>query len=619
MSKRLFEEFSPVSKKAWQEKLVKDLKGRPYEKLIRLSAAGIAVAPLYAAEDLPPDSSATFPGDDDFRRGSSPLVHAAEPWQICQAAYFESVSEIMRYLEAQGDNLKALNIHFDSAIQNASSLSAVNSARAHDGLWVENWRDLLPIANWAKQSGQKILLACGKAGLDLLKSENAEIAALLPPSLNFQAFDWSDASNQSLVAAFLQKGNTQSAKLFAIDLGELELNAANGIQQIAFALGMAVELVSSLENAGLTAREVFSQISFRFPIGTEFLTEIAKIRALRSLWANVLEAYGIAVNEDFFQIHAFPAKSSETIADPQVNILRQTTAAMSAIFAGCNMIELPAYDHLYDGPNNLSLRIARNIHLVLREESDLGKVIDPVGGAYFVEHATDALAEEAWLEFQKIEGEGGWRKALQAGRIDKELTAQLEKRTSAIKTAQKVLLGTNMYPKAGEKLPTVKHTQSNDSRSGAPFEELRYRMQAHEAATGKSAKVMLFSYGNPAMRAARVNFSSNLFAAAGFECLENPNDQTLDHSIKAAIAEMPQIVVLCAADADYIEKAPEIFAALRKGLPDSQLILAGKPPEWESFLSAGLNAPIFAGMDRYEFLRNTMNALNIGKEAQNEA
>lgn len=643
MGNRLFEEFSPVSKNTWKEKLIKDLKGRPYEKLIQDSEAGIAIEPLYAREDLPNDVAASFPGRDDFRRGSSLLVHAAQAWELCQSLHFSSVDNIMAYLEGQNPAISSLRLNLDSTLRNALDNNIQNTSRyrQYDGLWISKWDELQPVFDWAKKHNSKIWLGLGEQGTEFIKSEFRHLfdgvsggISLNPVVLDRKYPDWiSDLAN------FLKRpGLHADAKLIEIDLAPWELRAAKGTSQIAYALAMAVELSSQLESQGIGAKEVFERISFRFAVGTEFLTEIAKIRAFRSLWSNVLRAYGLDLPGNFFHIQAVPALSSETVADPQVNLLRATTEAMSAIFAGCDLIELPAYDYLFSEPQNLPMRIARNIHLVLREESDLGRVIDPAGGAFFLENATDQLAESAWKEFQEIESQGGWYQCLETGIISAALEKEQIKREIDVQKAKKVILGTNLYPKEAEKLPQMHKTEAargeifyelqdldkrhkfanrlkGGKRSAADFEALRLRVQAEE----NLPTILLFGFGNPAMRAARLNFSRSLFAAAGLICEEINVSDNFEQSLSEAKARSAALIVICSSDDDYAQVCPELIPQLKSSFPNSLLVLAGRPPAWEEFQKLGLNDAIFGGMNRYEFLKNLLETLKIGKEAQNEA
>jgi methylmalonyl-CoA mutase len=350
------------------------------------------------------------------------------------------------------------------------------------------------------------------------------------------------------------------------------------------------------------------------------------LRAFRVLWSRVLEAWGLdAQNPAFTHLQAIPAISTETVADPHVNLLRHTTQAMAAIMGGCTLLSLPAYDAQFGGANVDAARTARNIQLVLREEAYLGKTMDAGGGAYFVESLTDELASKAWAIFQTIEAAGGWSHYSQQ-KLGPLLMEGKRKRLAAVRSGAKTLLGTNHFANEQETIATphaipaaglgISPPDESTDRLAAPFERVRLQLQAASSRQGGIQNALLFTLGDPVMRAARANFARNVLAAGGYICTENQHPTDLKAAVAVAKTLQPSVIVLCGADADYFEKGREWLDAIRNALPAATLILAGKPDGWEQLQASGIAEPIFAGMDRVAFLERLLEHVQQRKEVR---
>lgn len=354
-----------------------------------------------------------------------------------------------------------------------------------------------------------------------------------------------------------------------------------------------------------------------------------------------MSAWGIENQQDVGFAQAVPAISNESIADPHVNLLRHTTQAMAAAIGGCLMLSLPAYDRQFRDAGLDALRIARNIQLILRGESYFGNVTDVTGGAYFVEHLTDALAAKAWAIFQEIEAAGGWYKFVQQGKLGPMLAEGKRKRMNAVRTGAKTILGTNHFPNELENLHAadfsanetkpesallqrlqrfgaslgISNPSYDTSRLAAEFEAIRLKMQDYKTQHPGAQHALLLTIGDPLMRAARATFARNVLAAGGYVCSENQHPSDLQAAVASAQSLQPSIVVLCGADGDYLERGGEWLNAIRLALPNAILILAGKPEGWEKLKENGITEPIFAGMDRVAFLERLLEQVQMRKEA----
>ena len=206
----------------------------------------------------------------------------------------------------------------------------------------------------------------------------------------------------------------------------------------------------ALLERGLTIDEAAGQIMFGFSMGANFFLQIAKLRALRPLWAQIVEAFGGSQEAQRMHIHARPALFFKTVYDPYVNMLRNTTEIFSGVVGGVDSFESSPFDEPIRKGDEFSRRIARNVQIILQEEFGLLQPIDPAGGSWAVETLTKQMKEKIWAEFQVIEGKGGMLAALQEGYPQSEIAAILASRFKASETRKDRIVGNNMYPNMTE-------------------------------------------------------------------------------------------------------------------------------------------------------------------------
>jgi len=352
--------------------------------------------------------------------------------------------------------------------------------------------------------------------------------------------------------------------------------------------------------AGLTPENVAAKIKFNFGVGSNYFMEIAKFRAARLLWAQIVNAYlpaGSAKTVAGIQLHAYTTTWNLTTYDAHVNLLRTQTEAMSATIAGVDSLTVLPFDSTYETPDEFSERIARNQQLLLKEESHFDKIVDASAGSYYIENLTASLAQAAWSIFLTVEEKGGFLSALQAGYIQQEVNAANDKRHAALSSRREVLLGTNQYPHFNEKsLDKIKDGLSqnccqpqpnrgpvlNFDRGASAFESLRLATEK----SGKRPKVFMLTIGSLSMRLARAQFSSNFFACAGYEIIDNLGFATPEEGVQAARAAKADIIVLCSSDEEYAELAPKAFAALGAG--KEIMVVAGAPECMDDLKAIGI-------------------------------
>jgi methylmalonyl-CoA mutase len=651
MPDRLLDDFPPISKQAWLDKIVSDLKGKPYEKLVR-KTFGIAVPPVYTAEDLPEGVENSFPGQDDFRRGEVPIPKGSESWTVCQELSFDEWADVQTFLQGAGEDVDAVRIMISSYLRYYFSKThgTIGALRYFHGLILRDWREFEPVFAWANANGKEVWMEVGDAAVDFLDKLPLDPNILQKGGLDFNPMDYRregeiDGELQDqlfqIAAKALKKLHPESDfRLFEISMEQYELALAGPAQQIALVLAQAVALVAKLNDYGIAPEETFRRLSVRFFCGTQFFHEIAKVRAFRLLWSRVLEAWQLDPSDPrLTHVQATSGLSSQTIVDPHVNLLRHTTEVMAAVMGGCRLISLPAFDTLYTVPSQDSVRIARNIQLVLREESYLGRVMDPAGGAYFVESFTDAISEQAWGIFQTIEREGGWMTFVKNKGLQGLLDEEYRQQKISMELGAKPILGANVYANEREVLPEIRPTEFpyGESQVEAGMKDLKttlgidnrrmvmmrpalafesYRMLMQRLGEEHPAirKVLLLTFGDPALRAARANFSRSVLAAGGFICTENAHPDDLPASVEFAKKLKPRIIVLCGADTDYFQQGPEWLDALQAASPDALMILAGKPEGWETLKKNGLTEIVYAGINRIGFLGRIIKTLQMTLE-----
>jgi methylmalonyl-CoA mutase len=196
-------------------------------------------------------------------------------------------------------------------------------------------------------------------------------------------------------------------------------------------------------------KTIVKRFQFNLAVGSDFFTEIAKLRALRKLWALVLDQYGM--NEELY-LHCETTQLNKSSLDSYNNMLRTTTESMSAILGGCNSLVVRPFDITFKNTSEFSARMARNQQLILKEEAYLDKVADAGAGSYYIESLTDKIAEEAWQDFKRIQSKGGYLACLKSEYIQAAIEMQANVLQEELKEGQRVLIGVNKYPNASEKV-----------------------------------------------------------------------------------------------------------------------------------------------------------------------
>ena len=589
---KLFSEFAPVSTEDWVAKITADLKGVPFEKkLVWKTGEGFNVNPFYRLEDIEGlKTTESLPGEFPYVRGTK----KDNDWKVRQHI------EVCCFKAANEKALDILN----------KGVTALGFVIKGDDVNKENIATLLEgICPQAVELNFNTCLCKAEALIGILaevfQSKGADLEKCYG-SVNYDPFKKpliKGKENQNWVesAAAVLKAGAALPKYRVLAVNAFNLNNAGAFitQELGYALAWGNELLAKLTEAGFTVDEVAKNIKFNFGISSNYFMEIAKFRAARWLWAEIVKAYAPACDcACKMHVHAQTSEWNMTIFDAHVNLLRSQTEAMSAAIAGVDSITVRPFDKTYQTPDDFSERIARNQQLLLKEESHFDKVVDPSAGSYYVEVLTNSLADVAWKLFLDVEEKGGFAALANAGEIQKAVNASNEARHKNVATRREILLGSNQYPNftevAAEKIKETASgccggghcgeatiTALDFSRGASEFEALRLATEK----SGKTPKVFMLTIGNLAMRLARSQFSANFFACAGYKIIDNLGFETVEAGVEAAVKAGAEVVVLCSSDDEYATFAPEAFKALAGR---AEFVVAGAPACMEDLKAAGI-------------------------------
>ena len=585
-SEKLFTEFPPVPTEKWEEVITADLKGADYErKLVWKTGEGFNVRPYYRAENL---EGIKFLGS---QAGEFPYVrgtHAHNRWRVHQTV------SVVCPKEANAEALKILNAGVDSL--GFCIASADFSAADLDMLLKDICIPAVEITFCGEKMANVAELVLAKVEKEGIAKEDVRIAFCIDPLVKGLSSkgDFCSPNGEKCIARIVElihKTKEYKHVRIVTVAGQTFGNSGSTIvEELAFTLSAGHDYLVRLTDAGLDVDAAARKLRFSFSVSSNYFMEIAKFRAARMLWANIVKGYGPAKNcACKMQIHAETSRWNQTVYDPYVNMLRGTTEAMSATIAGVHSREVMPFDASFENPTEFSKRIARNVELLLKNESHFDQVVDPAGGSYYVENLTQSIAAEAWKLFLEIEEKGGYTEAYKAGLIVERIKASAAAKDKNIATRRQTLLGANQYPNftevAGKEITaksvTRKQAEGNvlvPYRGAMAFEEMRLQVDR----SGKEPKAFMLTCGNLGMARARSQFSCNFFACAGIKVIDNTYFKSIEEGAKAALESKAQIVVVCASDDDYAEAAPKVKELLGG---KAILVVAGAPacaPELEA-------------------------------------
>jgi methylmalonyl-CoA mutase len=659
-STTFFGAFPPISTEEWEAQITNDLQGGDYKKKLRWQTGeGIQPLPFYRRENLPQLDS------------SSPLAETVHhPWEVREKISGSSIADAnntaRKALKRGADALQlSLSIHETelqiqglplreqtnfSALMKSIPLDKtplhIDSGPLSPAILAMLWRE----ANRQSLPGKAIQ---GTVNYDpcAIRLQHGKLSA-------------SDEITEAVykLGLFCQQ-NLPKMRPFGIDARLYHNSGASIVQQLGFALASATEMLAILTDRNVAIDRAAQMLHFNVATGSKYFLEVAKIRALRLLWQNMLEAFEGTPQQTPAYIHAETSRWNKTVYEPYTNMLRTSTEGMSAVIGGCDALTVRPFNGHFQQADDFSQRIARNSQTIMREEAQLHRVQDPGAGSYYIEQLTHDLAREAWQLFQKLEERGGMIRAIDEGFVQSAIQQSRREKDQAIAMRQRLFVGTNQYPNPDEKhtqgssqpdeattLTTTGRDIESDSlysieqlgqffadgatlgdvaeeilsadskitrlqpyRGAQAFEELRRATEQHEM----TPTVLNLPIGDPKTCKVRSAFSNNLFGCLGYEINDPIGFSDVQDAVDAIQENQPEVAVLCSSDKEYEELVPKLCAQLTNLEDRPLLVLAGYPEQQvENYRKAGIDLFIYSGCNVLETLKEVQQKLYIIKSSQ---
>ena len=607
-------EFPATDRDDWRKLVEAALKGRSFDKLISKTYDGIGIEPLYerAANTQPIAGRA-----------------AGEAWSVGQRVDHpdpaQANAQALQDLENGAAGVTLVFAGAPAARGFGVTISDIDALqRTLSGVMLDMISLRLETAPFAGRPVAEMMIGCfaeSKAdpataaidfGLDPLGDMARTGESPLP---------WPELSQRAGGTAILLRNEGFGRSRFLRADGRVVHDAGGSeAQELAFVLAAGVAYLRLLEGTGFTLDEARRRISFLLAADADEFLTLAKFRALRKLWARVEEACGLAPQPA--NVAAETAWRMMTARDPYVNMLRATLAVTAAGLGGADKITVLPFTLALGLPDAFARRVARNLQLILLEESNLYRVADPAAGSG-IEALTVQIARSAWNLFQEIEAAGGAATALQSGLIQQKIAATRAAREAAIARRKDPITGISDYPNLGEvavRVLDVPRSEAKPSfpktfdvlapvRLAEPFEALRDKSDAILAKTGARPKVFLATLGKLSEFNARAMFAKNFYEAGGIDATMSDGFRDQAAMIAAFKDSGARLACLCSSDKIYADEAAAAASALKQA--GATVLLAGRPGEHENaWNKAGVTTYIYAGCDVLATLRAAHETLD---------
>jgi len=491
----------------WLAAVEKQTKGAGVSSLSWQTPEGIDIKPLYTAEDLEQlarqgyDAN-TLPGFAPYTRGPQATMYAGRPWTIRQYAGFSTAEESNAFYRRNlAAGQKGLSVAFDLATHRGYdsdhprvvgdvgkagvAIDSVEDMKVlFDGIPLEDMSvsmtmngAVIPIlANFivaAEEQGVAQEKLSGTIQNDVLKEFMVRNTYIYPP-----------APSMRIIADIIVYCSKHMPKFNTISISGYHMQEAGAtqVQELAFTLADGREYVRAALKAGLDVDEFAGRLSFFFAIGMNFFMEIAKLRAARLLWARIMSEFNPKDQKSLMlRTHCQTSGVSLTEQDPYNNVVRTAVEALAAVLGGTQSLHTNALDEAIALPTDFSARIARNTQLILQHETGITNVIDPLGGSYYVESLTHALAEHAWALIQEVEELGGMTKAVEVGMPKLRIEEAAARHQAAVDRGDKVIVGVNKYRPSNEEPMEIRDIDNTKVRENQIARLKKMRASRDEA------------------------------------------------------------------------------------------------------------------------------------------
>lgn len=551
--------FDFITYEQWQEVALKSLKGLPFEKLLTKTVEGIELQPLYTAH------SPKLQSIESIRSGKEEIG-----WTIAQPLYTNDADSFLIKLE--------------------ESLQRGNEAIVYDG------NDSI---QWEIEHLQKLAQYMIQYPIYFLNlSEEHSI---------MNVFSHIDESKRQQVTGIVEcEADILKTFPHLKTVGASTIKAhhlgADAVTELALLLAKAVELVDQYESFEQMAEQFYVRIA----IDTNFFMEISKIRAFRALWEALSKSYQV---KEVVPVTIFAETSMRSYAtlDPYVNLLRAGNSAFSAVLGGVDVLTVHPHNVLTELTPTAE-RLARNIQLVIKEETFVSEVVDPSGGSYYVEALTKELIQKAWASFVEIEQNGGYSIYVESESFKEKVNHAYEQRLEALATGKHSLVGTSVYADLSAE-ESISPTINIPGRLATPFETFREQFNRFQP------KVGLCTFGLLKDFKARADFITGYLATAGIEVVWSPALSDVDEAAKWIAEEQIDYAIVCATNNRTIEIVEPLLEIVQEHVV---VDVAGKYDDTyiQQWTSKGMNGLIYQGLnklDKFAEIHNRWKGVDVNE------
>lgn len=646
----LAEGFPPADDAQWRALAEKALKGADLERITRRTLDGVARGPLFTKAHLEEVDETGTPGAAPFVRGLDAARDPYLPWGIRQPVDEPDPKKANAViLEELTGGTSEISLRIDPEGASGIAIRTLDEMKtALDGVMLDLAPVYLAPSRMAPQYGAMLLALLEQSGLEASKIRGGlGLSPIGQKSLaGGGAEKLATRLERTAEAAIYCRDHFPGVKTVAITATAPHEAGGSEAHEIAFVCAGGASYMRCFIDHGMSPDEAANALEFSMAADADIHLTIAKIRAARRAWARVAESFGVSPEKRGMRLLAVTSRRMLTARDPWTNLIRNTCAAFAGAAAGADSILTRPFTDVLGAPTPFARRLARNLQIMLAEESHVGKVADPAGGGYLHETLGQRLADKGWALFQEIERRGGLFETVKAGWLQGEIAKVRELRRNAYATGKESLIGVSTYPELDARpvetasrsytpanldapvvepqpfadkiekikdggqirvlaLPEPEWERLTPIRFAEPFEALRDSADAHAERTGARPKAFLATLGPLAEFNARAGFAKNRLAVGGVETPAAEPHDTIEACAAAFKGEATPLAVICGTDEAYGEHAAALAARLKQA-GAKQVWLAGKPTD-----IAGIDRFIHMRSEAVEDLRSAHQILGV--------
>lgn len=499
----------------WKSLAEKELKGKNLDTLNLKTLEGLSLKPLYTKLDVEKLKYAnTMPGFEPFLRGPKATMYAGRPWTIRQYAGFSTAEESNAfYRKALAAGGQGVSVAFDLATHRGydSDHPRVSGDVGKAGVAIDSVEDMKILFDQIPLDKVSVSMTMNGAVLPILASyivaaEEQGVSQdklsgtiqndILKEFMVRNTYIYPPKPSMKIIADIFAYTSNNMPKFNSISISGYHMQeaGADAVLELAYTLADGKEYVETALQSGLHIDDFAPRLSFFFGIGMNFYMEIAKLRATRLLWDRIISKYNPQkVDSKILRTHCQTSGWSLTEQDPYNNIVRTTIEAMAAVFGGTQSLHTNSFDEAIALPTEFSSRIARNTQIIIQEETNITKVVDPWGGSYMMETLTQDIADKAWEIILDVEKQGGMAKAIETGIPKLNIEKSAASRQARIDQGLDVIVGVNKYKLAKEETVEILEIDNNKVKN-AQIDRLNQIKKSRDNTKVEKALTALTNY-----------------------------------------------------------------------------------------------------------------------------